>query len=416
MKVLIVSHNCFSTTQNMGKTLMSLFSEFKKEELMQLYFYPSVPNVDVCDSCYRITDNDALHSILKRKSCGKEVVAKKTTGVETLFEKAEEAEQYKKINRNSFFVRRLRDFAWKISAWKSNDLKKWLREGKPDVIFYALGDSAFSQNIAMWAAKFLGVPLVTYVCDEYYFYYKEIRKFNLGLTSNIKKIIRRSATVVSICDTLGEAYKNAFGTPYITVMTGSSFAPGTLEKGQKRNQISYIGNLSLNRWKSLLDISEVIDEINAENSENYSVVYYGSENDNLKGKIKYGGKLDTEGVKKVMAESLMLVHAETFDEVYRERLRYSVSTKIADSLASGTPLLAYGPSELASMQHLITNKCAVFADNKTDLKCKLLKVLFDSEYMSTIGMCAVRTARKLHDSEGNSAKLYAKLCELRMRK
>ena len=89
MKVLIVSHNCFSTTQNMGKTLMSLFSEFKKEELMQLYFYPSVPNVDVCDSCYRITDNDALHSILKRKSCGKEVVAKKTTGVETLFEKAE---------------------------------------------------------------------------------------------------------------------------------------------------------------------------------------------------------------------------------------------------------------------------------------------------------------------------------------
>jgi len=412
MKVLVISHNCFSTTQNMGKTLSSLFSKFDKNELMQLYLYPSVPSLDVCDSYFRITDKDALRSVLKRKKCGQKIETKVEKTAEVLFENAEDEKQYKKINRNSFFVRRLRDFVWKISAWKSNDLKKWLRDGNPDVVFYALGDSAFSQNIAMWAAKFLGVPLVTYVCDEYYFYYKEIRKFNLGLIRNIKKIIKSSASVVSICDTLGEAYKNVFGTPYITVMTGSSFKPGTLTKKEGRKQISYIGNLSLNRWKSLLDISKVIGEINDENSENYSLVYYGSENDNLKGKIKYGGRLDAEGVKKVMSESLMLVHTETFDEQYNARLKYSVSTKIADSLASGTPILAYGPSEFASMQHLIINDCAVFADNKVDLKCKLLKVLFDSEYMSTIGTYAVRTARKLHDSEVNSTKLYEQISEL----
>ena len=52
MKVLLVSHNCFSKTQNMGKTFASLFSNFKKEELMQLYLYPTIPNIDICDNYF----------------------------------------------------------------------------------------------------------------------------------------------------------------------------------------------------------------------------------------------------------------------------------------------------------------------------------------------------------------------------
>ena len=403
MKVLVISHNCFSTTQNMGKTLLSLFSEFRKDEIMQLYFHPATPKLDMCDSYYRITDKEALRSIIKRKTCGSTV----EPNINNEDVKGIVVPKTKKVPNKGFFARRVRDVIWNLSAWKSEKLKKWLINGRPDAVFFASGDATFSQNIAMWAAKFLNIPLITYFCDEYYFYYKGIH--GRILTSNIKKTIKASQMTITICEDLGRVYKKYFGTPYATVMTGSSFTSGSLEKTNDSKQISYIGNLALNRWKSLLDIADVINQINEEHQEDYRLVYYGSEKEELKGKVAYGGKLDAEGVKATMAESLMLVHIETFDEEYRVRLMYSISTKIADSLASGRSILAYGPGAFASMQHLINNNCCVHAENKEDLKKKLNKFLLSADARKNMEESAINAAEIFHSSEENSKKLYSEI-------
>ena len=39
MKVLIISHLPVATQNNMGKTFLSLFSAFEREELCQMYIY-----------------------------------------------------------------------------------------------------------------------------------------------------------------------------------------------------------------------------------------------------------------------------------------------------------------------------------------------------------------------------------------
>ena len=62
MKVLVISHNPFSTYQNMGKSILSLIGGFNKEELSQLYIYPSIPDVEQCNSYYRITDKEVIVS------------------------------------------------------------------------------------------------------------------------------------------------------------------------------------------------------------------------------------------------------------------------------------------------------------------------------------------------------------------
>ena len=62
MKVLILSHNPITTYQNMGKTLLSLFSSFNISELCQLYIYPTIPDIEKCNSYYRITDRDVFKS------------------------------------------------------------------------------------------------------------------------------------------------------------------------------------------------------------------------------------------------------------------------------------------------------------------------------------------------------------------
>ena len=406
MKVLIVSHNCFSETQNMGKTLMTLFSQFDKSEIMQLFFHPSVPMVDICSDYYRITDKDVIKSLIKRKSCGATIFP--SLGHESIVFDAGVAR--KKVKQSNYFLRRLRDVLWQLSKWKSDDLKLWLNSGKPDVVFYALGESMFSQNIAMWISDYLSIPLVTYICDDFYFYGKKAgllqKVINAGMIKNLAKTIKKSKKIISICEEMGEAYEKEFSVPFYTAMTGSSFEAGTLEKREKTNQLSYIGNLSQGRWESLLDIKDVLDEINKEYKCDYKLVYYGKEKEELAKIIQYGGLLDSEGVKKTMAESLMLIHTEGFNEKFQARVKFSVSTKIADSLASGTCLLAYGPNCLASIGYLKNTGGALVVTDKSELKERLHEAFADPAYRSLIEKKALAVATQNHESESNSHKLH----------
>ncbi len=418
MKVLIVSHNCFSSVQSMGKTLSSLFAEFGKDELMQLYLYPSIPNINVCGSYYRITDSNILRSILKRKCCGRKIRQDEIKQDNSLFANRKEAEKYSSTKQNSFLMRRLRDVAWTIGNWKTRDLKEWLKYEKPDVVFYALGDATFSQNIARWISKCLRIPLVTYICDEFYFYSKAQsgwfnRLLSTPMTTGIKKTVKASKHLVTICDSLGKLYSENFGVQHTKIMTGSTIKAENIITNHSK-KISFIGNTSLNRWKSMRDIADAIELINNETESKYEFVYYGKESSYLqdyKG-IKYGGFLSPEEVHKVMRESCALIHTETFDKEYRERLRYSVSTKIADTLASGNCLFAYGPEDIASIQHLVENECAVVATRKEDLKIALINALEDSELRSKVSSNAIETAQKYHNSTQNSKLLKKVLQEI----
>ena len=66
MKVLIMSHNPITDYNSMGKTFLGLFSAFSEDELCQFYVYPTLPNIKVCESYYRMTDREALRSIVRR--------------------------------------------------------------------------------------------------------------------------------------------------------------------------------------------------------------------------------------------------------------------------------------------------------------------------------------------------------------
>ena len=73
----------------------------------------------------------------------------------------------------------------------------------------------------------------------------------------------------------------------------------------------------------------------------------------------------------------MLIHAEYRDEFYTRDLKYAFSTKITDSVCSGTPFLIYAPDELVETQFLRENDCAFVVSEKTELKSSLLSAIFD---------------------------------------
>lgn len=418
MKVLIISHTCLNTHNNMGRTLLSLFSEFKESELCQLYLYPMLPDIDVCSSYYRITDKEVLKGCIKRKVNGREI-SKKDIDISThkLFENKDDEKLYRnKKNKSSLRVL-LRDLMWKLSPWYNKDLVSWIEREKPTCIFVAPGIPKLLYDIALKIAHNFRLPIITYICDDFYFLTAQesfLDKLRQKLMmKKVDKLMEKSSHIVSICDEISEKYGKQFNIPTTTIMTGSGYeiesAPSVVKNPKVLN---YMGNINYNRFLSLAEIGKALDELNEEHNENYRLDIYTIEKDekilasfNEIKSIRLCGFVGGSEFVELFKQSQILVHTESFDEYYVEFTKNSISTKIADCLASGIPLFAYGPEQLASMGHLIRNDCAVVATEKAQLKDTLYRVFNDAELREEKALKGLDVAKRCHSAKTQSEKL-----------
>lgn len=393
----------------MGKTFLSLFSAFKKEELCQLYVYPSFPNVDAVNSCYRITDRDAVKAIVPGLRTGGEVSAHEYTG--NMIENKIDGMLYAKKSNDSAFKRIARDIVWKCSNWYSRELREWLNREAPDCIFLAPGYAGFIYDVALKIADARHIPIITYICDDYYVTDTAntwlVRYQQSFLRKKIYQTMKQSRLMIAISEEIKTKYIKEFAVDCTLIMTGANagmFDCVTYQRPFKK--FSYFGNIVLNRKESLVDIGKVLDEINLERGTDYQLNIYTrrAESSEFKGikSIRICGFVTGEAFTKAFAEADCLVHVESFDKEMVDLVSGSISTKIADSLASGIPMLSYAPSGIASVEHLRRNNCAFIVDNYDCLKNTICQILDDDEKRRQISQNAIRTAEKYHASDKNS--------------
>ncbi len=128
-KILIISHLAINDTNNVGKTLFSIFNKFKKSELLQFFFNPIAPNKDFCESWYRITDGEVLKSLYSSRA-GKEM---KFSDFKIEEKKKEYLLRGDKTTNKLLF----RDCLWKIGRLNKKSLMEWLQKNQPTAIFLA---------------------------------------------------------------------------------------------------------------------------------------------------------------------------------------------------------------------------------------------------------------------------------------
>lgn len=420
MKVLIISHNPMSTKNSIGKTLLSLFSTFKKEELCQLYIHTGAPEKDVCTSFFRVTDKDALKGVLTGRVHGGTVTVLEQEAAQAVptasasFQKRTYGSEKNREPHREL----LRDLMWASAHWYNQALRKWIEAQKPTCIFVAIGSGKFLYNMALRISADYHLPIYTYVCDD--FYSMDAPKTPLGplwKSSLVKKsdeLFAHTKTIVSICEPLSSFYAKTFHKPAVTIMTGTNFSVAKAPVQKKEvKMLRYFGKLTLNRYKSLAEIGAALDAVNQENHTQYKMqIYCGILTDRMKEafsdihSVEFFDFISGEEFKNTFFSSDALLHVEAFDAVSKDRVKNSVSTKIADSLASGIPLFAYGPSDIASMQHLQKNGCGCVVTNSADLKAKLSAFLTDAEQRLQISENAIQTAQKYHNPQKVSEELY----------
>lgn len=224
-KVLIVSGIPFRNDTNLGKTLCTLFSDYKPDELAQLYFSPQTPNVPNCDSYFQISEEQLIRSCLGmiKKRCGR-VIYGSDISRESQF-----VESHPKAIlslRKYTWVAVIRDYLWQISAIKTRKFKKWLKEIQPTALFFVMPEDIKSSHIIEYIVRVCHCPTIMFVTDDYY----NDCSLNSGLIRQwyIKKrqkaldqLCKNLSFVVGCSELASVEFGEKYNVPYETLFTPS---------------------------------------------------------------------------------------------------------------------------------------------------------------------------------------------------
>ena len=413
MRVLLISHNVFSETNNMGKTLLSYFRDYSPNEVAEFYIQEKEPkNADVCNSYYRITDRDALKSVFGVKvgtTFRLEKRIQETADVRT--GAIESIRQYGR-KRNAF-VYTARNAVWAVSHWKTEKLVSWLKKFNPDVIFFMAGDYSFMFRITLEIQEMLQKPLVVCCVDDYFLFNRNEnsafgRYQHRAYMKTVHEVMERASCILTISDSMGAAYRELFRKPCFTLHTSSGKRHS--ERADAPEKIAYFGNLSYKRFEQLVQIGKTIKSLDLPNIRGIDV-YSGEKNPELlrdlteDNGVCFHGEITAAEVGTCMDECLAIIHTESFDPQIQQMVRYSVSTKIADSLLNGPCLIAYGPEGIASIDYLIENHAAYVITRSEDLESGLKEILTNAALRAEIVKNARELAEKNHDEAVNPKKV-----------
>lgn len=405
-KVLVMSNGCLSRTSSNGRTLLNFLSGWPQEKLYQ--FYKSSETIDsgIVQDYYRVTDGDALRAFLhKRRS-------KSTTATPATVSVADNVKE-KRVQKNPVTAI-IREAIWNSNCWGKKQYFQWIEQIKPEVILFQAGDFGYLCKLAYETALKFKLPVIIYNSENYYFKDYDYTRSS-GIKSafypisrsifkkNFARLIRYASMSVYICDSLKEKYDAHFGRPSITLYTASTLKPMKKAKNEL-TRFSYLGNLGLDRDKCLVEMAEILYDLNPE----LQIDVYGNADGDIANRlnnavgINFHGRVSYAEVQRVMEESDVLIHVESFDSYYQKDLEDAFSTKIADNLSSGKCFLVYAPRNLACTKYLRKNNAAYVADNTSQLKAALNQILTSSEERDRYSDRAIRIAEENHNAEKNS--------------
>lgn len=406
----------------MGKTLSTYFRRFTADEIAQFYIHSEIPTSNICENYFRITDMDIIKSIFSRKR------GKAYTKNDIQFgrdnpctnDSRKISAMYQKGRERSPLIYFARNLIWRLGNWNNKAFNNWIDEFDPDVVFLASGDYSFLYRIALHAAKTRKIPLVISCMDDYYFYNKNENSFmgkvvHKCFMRQVCKTIDYASCLFTICDNMSKDYSEYFKKKNCyTLHTSSTMERKSLHN--PTNNISYIGNLGYKRNEQLIELGQALKKIDCDGKPQYIDVYSAEKRSDIlvglteENGIRFHGEISSDKVHEIMRNSMAVIHTESFDEDMRKRVAYSVSTKIADSLASGTCIFAYGPPEVASMQYLIDNRAAFCITEAEKLEDGLRKLIENEKLRQEFVSNALTLAEKNHDLEKNG-KMISKVLE-----
>ena len=410
MKILFVSSSPLKKEISIGNTFINLFDGMEDVELASIYTRAGTPDKEI-SKAFCITEKMLVKNLCKKTPVGVNVEpSDETSDAKTQDTKKEQGiiKFMKSCRWTVFFW--LQNFIWKIGHWKSPELKKFVEDYNPDIVFTILSDSVFLNKLILHIQKITDKPLVLYAWDDNYslkrFMISPLKWINHFLNRRMmKKVAKAAHTMYVISDVQKADYEKAFSRECKVLTKGEDFDDAffSVSDANKPLQLVYTGNIRMNRWKSLAHIANVLTTVNADGVKAQLRIYTGNDvTSKMKKALHKGessflmGSVSAEKVAEIQCEADILVHVEATDLKNRLLVRQSFSTKLVDYFHKAKCIVAYGPKDVASISHLIKNDAAIVADNENELKEMLTRLVDNPCLVGEFGTKAWECGKRNH--------------------
>lgn len=167
--------------------------------------------------------------------------------------------------------------------------------------------------------------------------------------------------------------------------------------------VRYFGNLGLGRWRQLISIGRALAALRLPGLPPYLEVYSQEDCPHIRKKmlacpgIRFCGGISGSRVARLVSQSLVVIHTESFAPREVRRIRFSLSTKLADYLAFAPCILAYGPEEAASIAYLRDHRAAVIVSSERELSQGLVDACTQEARRAEVRANARELAAEHHD-------------------
>lgn len=387
-RLLIISNNVLSQTNNNGKTILSYIDGLDPNNVRQLYFNNEQPTIRGYEY-FRITNQDVFRAkIFKQPSGGKidcilNFSPNNTTtkGIEHKF----------KLPRNVITCS-IRNWLWRKS-WLSKDLLDWLDSFIPTTIFFLGGDTLFSYDVCMFIWKRYKCRLALYITDDYIMARNNEKCLNRIYRSQVLNKMKKCLEVADIFFTVSEpmrvAYKKVFNKDSTIIVNMPPLLKRKEYQEEHENvQLIYTGSLYYGREEVIGLVSKAIKKHNLNsNRKIYLNIYTNCTLDirvakklQLNNYVHYKGHLDPESLIKELNCADILLFVESFENKNIEKTKFSLSTKVTEYISVGKPILAIGPKNIGSMDYL--ENIAFCVNSSEDIFEKLVEISTSREMQS----------------------------------
>lgn len=405
--------------QSTSRAFDAYFHRWPHEKLAQVFSNAATPVKGHCGRLFQITDKMLLNRWLgKKNKVGKPYLREQLTEESLLSENpnkaGESSKLYKLGSRHTPLTHLLRKLLWQKRLWNTPELNQWLEDFNPECVFLSFSNDFFILEIALYIAQKFDIPICSSTGDDYYF----DGKFSLNplyylyhewYKSLNRKVFRHKGSSIYIGDKIRDKYNSAFGLDGETVYLVSEIERRPFRPIDLQNcKIRYFGNIRMGRNHSICVVANVLAKINSdlrvevyssESSPKVLDVFNSCPNVNFKGAIPYKEVME----KTIDSDILLVVEGTEPSEVNLSR--YALSTKVADALASGCNIVAYGSMECGAIEYMRNINCVTMGTSTMELDTSLRNLFSDIDIQKSNYHTANEIYKQNHTREQSNARV-----------